>query len=183
MYRQEFPDQPRYPDYRVILRAVERFLLRGDHVPHRGGGGREQRVDEEQRDQIMQILEVRPGTSTRREDARSGVSQMTVHRIWRSAGYYPFHKTPVQNLHPADAAARLQFCNWILQQHQADPNFTDFILFSDESMFSREPTSNCHNDHHWAQENRHAKRVRGFQQRFSVNLWCGIIGNQRVSPS
>jgi hypothetical protein len=83
----------------------------------------------------------------------------------------------VQNLIPEDHEARINFCTWLLQQHDADPNFVNNILFTDESLFSREGTFNYHNYHIWAEENPHAKHVRRFQHRFTINLWAGTLGD------
>jgi hypothetical protein len=71
---------------------------------------------------------------------------------------------------PEDYGAPVNFCTWLLEQHDADPNFVNNILFTHESLFSREGTiNNCRNYHIWAEENPHAKHVGRFQHRF-INL-------------
>jgi hypothetical protein len=41
---------------------------------------------------------------------------------------------------------------------------------------------NVHNSHLWARDNPHAIRERGYQVRFSVSVWAGILGNIVVGP-
>jgi hypothetical protein len=57
------------------------------------------------------------------------------------------------------------------------------ILFSDESLFCREGYSNYHNLHIWAEENPRELFTKGFQHRFSVNLWTGLLGDRLASIS
>jgi hypothetical protein len=59
--------------------------------------------------------------------------------------------------------------------------FLKKILFTDESNFSRQGTFNSHNFHRWATENPHEVFIRSFQNRFSINLWAGILGDSLVS--
>lgn len=41
---------------------------------------------------------------------------------------------------------------------------------------------NTHNMHYWAEENPHITWDRGHQQRFSINVWCGILGDYLLGP-
>jgi hypothetical protein len=41
---------------------------------------------------------------------------------------------------------------------------------------------NVHNNYLWAWENPHAIRERGYQDRFSVSVWAGIVVDIVVSP-
>jgi hypothetical protein len=49
------------------------------------------------------------------------------------------------------------------------------LIFLDKATF------NSHNFHVWATENPHEVFIRGFQNRFSINLWAGILGDSLVS--
>jgi hypothetical protein len=83
---------------------------------------------------------------------------------------HAYHYTRVQNLLPEGLLLRVQFCEWLLQQHEANPNFVKIILFTDECLFSRNGTFNIHNYHVWVDENPHAIHVNAFQHRLSINL-------------
>lgn len=94
-------------------------------------------------------------------------------------GLHPFHYQRVHDLKPEDYPARMDFCNWILNNEEILPR----ILWCDESTFTRNGSFNMHNVHFWANENPRAVRRTNFQNRFSVNLWVGIVGNQIIGPS
>ena len=54
---------------------------------------------------------------------------------------------------------------------------------TDECCFTRNGISNYHNSHVWAYENPHAIHQSNFQQRFQINVWAGIIGNNLIGPT
>lgn len=62
------------------------------------------------------------------------------------------------------------------------PRFLNRILFTDEAIFGRDGPFNSRNTHVWAEENPHAMHIRNHQDRFSVNVWAGIIDGFIVGP-
>ncbi|KAH0812983.1 hypothetical protein GEV33_009808 [Tenebrio molitor] len=76
----------------------------------------------------------------------------------------------------------IAFCQWLLQKIDEEPNFLSIILTTDEAGCTRDGVFNSHNTHIWSEENPHQIRERGFQQRFSTNVWAGIIGNRLIGP-
>jgi len=67
--------------------------------------------------------------------------------------------------------------------HQAeDSEFLTSILFTDEAIFTKDGIFNQHNSHIWAKENPHAIRQRTSQHKFSINIWCGIVGDHLLGP-
>ena len=56
------------------------------------------------------------------------------------------------------------------------------ILFTDEASFTRDGVNNSRNVHTWSQDNPHETTVTTFQSRFSVNVWCGVIGDRLIGP-
>ena len=69
-------------------------------------------------------------------------------------------------------------CHWIT----AHPELLSVILFTDEASFTRDGINNSRNVHTWSNENPHETRVTNFQRRFSVNVWCGVLGNRLTGP-
>ena len=65
---------------------------------------------------------------------------------------------------------------------QAHPELLGVILFTDESSFTRDGVNNSRNVHMWSQDNPHETTVTTFQSRFSVNVWCGVIGDRLIGP-
>jgi hypothetical protein len=61
------------------------------------------------------------------------------------------HLQRVQHLKPEDRPRRIAFCQWLLQKID-EHNFLSILLTTDQI------------------------RERGFQLRFAINVWAGIIG-------
>jgi hypothetical protein len=36
--------------------------------------------------------------------------------------------------------------------------------------------------HVWAEDNPHSIHCRGYQHKFLINIWCGIVGNYLIGP-
>ena len=62
------------------------------------------------------------------------------------------------------------------------PNFLANILFTDEVHFSRDGIVNTHNAHYWSPENPYWMRQTRHQVQWSINVWCGILGDRLVGP-
>jgi hypothetical protein len=75
----------------------------------------------------------------------------------------------------ADYPSRREFSQWFLQRCAAEPQFPNIVLCTDEASFTRESIINSHNNHVCADENLHSTFEQGNQQRFSINVWCGIV--------
>ena len=58
-----------------------------------------------------------------------------------------------------------------------------YILFTNEAQFNRDGVNNTHDSHVWADENPHATVENNFQLRFSVNVWCAVLGDQLIGHS
>jgi len=56
------------------------------------------------------------------------------------------------------------------------------ILFSDKASFTRDGVNNLRNLHTWSHNNPYETSVTKFQNRFSVNVWCGVLGNRLIGP-
>jgi len=112
-----------------------------------------------------------PRLSTRRMASRVGLN------VWRTLheeNLYPYHDQRLQHLEPGDHAQRMDLCHWI----NAHPELLNVILFTDEASFTRDGINNLRNVHTWAHRNPHATCVTHFQRRFSLNVWCGMLGNR-----
>jgi len=130
------------------------------------------------RENILQMVQRSPCLSTHRMASRIGVSRMQVWRTLHEEDLYPYHDQRVQHLEPGDHAQRMDFCHWI----KAHPELLSVILFSDEASFTRDGVNNLQNVHMWSHDNPHETSVTNFQRRFSVNVWCGVLGNKIIGP-
>ena len=174
-YKRRYPTR-RSPGARVFYSTFQHLRDSGTFPGIRATA---ERLDQEQPQPILNAVQQSPGISTRTIAKRlDGVTRMSAWRTLKKRGFHPYHLHKVQNLQQGDHARRVEFCNW-LQDH---PQLWQYILFTDEATFTRAGHHNSHNDHWWAKENPHKKVVKNFQQRFSVNVWCGIIGGHLIGP-
>lgn len=63
-----------------------------------------------------------------------------------------------------------------------DPGFLFKILWSDESTFRSDGHVNRHNMHYWSETNPRWMREVQLQGRWSINVWCGVLGGMIIGP-
>lgn len=63
---------------------------------------------------------------------------------------------------------------------RAKPNFLNFVIFSDNSIFKNNGQLNRRNCHYWSRVNPHWHRPIDNQHRWSVNVWCEIVNGYLV---
>lgn len=176
-YHRRFPNR-RVPDRRVFSN-VHRSIKFTGKVPNKNLE-RPLRRHRQVEDAILATVDRTPTISIRRLSAQTNVSKTTIWKILRDYDLYPFHFMNVQALQPNDYPARVNFCHVLLRNRQIHTK----ILFTDEATFTRDGITNNRNSHVWSprEENPHAITETHFQNRFSVNIWCGIIGNRLIGP-
>jgi hypothetical protein len=130
----------------------------------------------------LEKIQEDPTNSTRKVAREVGVSHHKVHKVLKENDLYPFHLTKVQDLKPQDFDARLHFCDTILRRHCENPNFLRAVLWTDESLFTRDGVFNTHNSHYYDVSNPHLHEINKSQDRFQLMVWAGVIGNQLIGP-
>jgi len=175
--------QRRFPDRRIPSRGVFSRI----HQTMRETGCLPSVVVQSEREvvplintrvNILEMVQRSPRLSTRRMASRLVVSRMQVWRTLHEKDLYPYHEQRVQHLEPGDHAQRMDLCHWI----KAYPELLSVILFTDEAFFTRDGINNSRNLHTWSHDNPHETSVTNFQRRFSVNVWCGVLGNRLIGP-
>ena len=131
-----------------------------------------------EQENILEMAQRSPHLSTHRMASRIGVSRMQVWRTLHEDNLYPYHDQRVQHLEPGGHDQRMDLCHWI----KAHPKLVSNILFTDEVSFTRDGVNNSWNVHTWSLDNPHETSVTNFQQRFSLNVWCGVLGNRLIGP-
>jgi len=127
---------------------------------------------------ILEMVQRSPRLSTRKIASRISVSCMQVWRTLQEEDLHPYHDHRVRHLEPGDPARCMDLCHWIT----AHPQLLSVILFNDEASFTRDSINNSRNLHTWSHDNAHETSVTKFQRRFSVNVWCGLLGNKSIGP-
>lgn len=181
LYAERFPDR-RMPDTRVFSSVHRRLCESGCFKKPLREVGRAGLRDVAEEERILELVTEDPTTSSRRLARETGVSKTRVLRILSKNNFRPYHLTPVQELEERDYVARTNFCRWLLNKDIEEDHFLRRILWTDESLFTKEGIFNSHNLHHWATENPRLARVTSTQRRFSCNVWAGIIGERIIGP-
>lgn len=179
-YEARYPHR-RIPSSAVFTRLHQRLMESGKvhKQPHEVGHPIHDVGTEEV---VLNMVENEPGISTREVAREIGVSNWKVWDVLRKNNKCAFHLNPVQALQETDYGPRVQFCRWLLNSDMEQYGFFKKILWTDESVFTREGVLNTHNMHYWSEQNPRATRERSFQRRFRVNVWAGVFGDQLIGP-
>jgi len=176
-YQRRFPDRRNPP--RSVFKRIHQTLRDTGSLPSVSLQSEREAVRTiNTRENILQMVQSSPRLSTRRMASRIGVSRMHVWRTLHEEDLYPYHDQRVQHLEPGDHPQRMDLCHCI----KAHPELLNVILFSDEASFTRDGVNNLRNVHTWSHDNPHETRVTNFQKRFTVNVWCGVLGNKLIGP-
>jgi hypothetical protein len=104
---------------------------------------------------VLDMVAQNPCRSTRGIARELGVEHRAIHLILQDKDLYPYHCSQVQGLIPHDYYHRLQYCEWLLREHEREPGFLEHILLSDEAALTRDGVFNSHNSYLWAPHNSH----------------------------
>ena len=181
LYAERFPAR-QVPGRGIFERLHRQLRETGAFQVNMGSTGRPRSTRTvEIEEVVLQAVEENPHTSTRAIARRSGIDQSSVWRTLHEDQQYPYHIQPVQGLTPEDYPKRVQFCRWFLRSAE-QPDFPAHVLFTDEATFTREGIFNTQNARNWAHANQQATRPRADQNRFTVNVWAGIVNDYLLGP-
>lgn len=123
--------------------------------------------------------------STRIVAARLSVdNDRLIRRIAKMKGYRPYNYLKVQKLMGEDDyTARVAFCQTFLENLRLTPRLLQYILWSDECLFTPNGMFNSKNYVTWSDNgNPFAYRETRHQYRWSIMVWAGILYGRIVGP-
>lgn len=179
VYRQRYPEL-RHPKEACFKLLIDRFSETGS-VSYRKHTRPPVVLTEENEEIIMTAVVENPHISTRELSRNHEISRTTIRRILKKNKFHPYHFQLHQELLPRDFIQRRRHCTWLINKINNDRHFLNKILYSDEATFHRNGTVNRHNYHYYSDENPHLSRSTS-QQRWSLNVWGGIIDNYVIGP-
>ena len=133
-------------------------------VNHRAECQVRQNVKEDEN--IIDMVQRSPCTSTRRISACFCVLCMRVWWTLHAEGMYLYHIQHIQHLEPVDMCSWLELCCFINSNSHMIRN----ILFTDEAHFTRDGVNNTRKPHLWDRDNPHGTIESNYQHRFSINV-------------
>jgi IS30 family transposase len=99
---------------------------------------------------VLHAIEEDSSTSIRQISRTLKMTKSTVHRILKENQLHAYHYTKMQHLMPQDYAQKRNFCEWMLQQEERQPEIMRTVMFTDECLFTREGLFNIYNYHVWS---------------------------------
>lgn len=182
-YAELYPNRARHPSHNIILGAAQRLFETGSVLPRKKDTGRHRDARYVQNvEAVLRAVEEEPEISIRSIAREHQLSYCTVQRILKEEKLHAYHYTCVQHLREEDYPRRKRFCEDFLRRVDEDPEFPSRVIFSDESLFTREGVLNSHNMHVWDEENPRVTRLRNYQVRWKMNVWAGIMGTKILGP-
>lgn len=178
VYSNRFPDRE-IPEPRRFSRLEENLRNYGAYKKPKQ---QERQFDENVELNVLICLQENSRTSIREIARTIGTSYRTVQTILKRHKFKPYIPQKVQALEENDRGRREQFCNFYLNKMQQDRVFYRKIIWSDECNFSNNGIYNRNIHRCWSQENPRVIIENNFQRRFSVNVWCGILGDRLIGP-
>lgn len=180
-YAMDFPHRRHY-SREVFSRLARRLRETGNVQPIQAPLRNRRTRTEENNINVLAYVQYDHTLSTRQISNDLGVSKTSVHQILRENNMHPYHIALHQALRDTDYDSRLNHCHWLLNMIRENPNFLSQILWTDEASFSNAGGVNLHNMHYWAKENPHWLREVDHQNRWSLNVWCGIVEGKIIGP-
>lgn len=183
LYHERFHPRRKTPDPRVFSNTYRRMAETGNLHQHEPAAGPARHHPEDD-ENILAAFAADPTTSVRKVAQQLGLSIWKTWSVMNTEKKHPYHYTSVQGLEEGDPVRRIAFCRFLLNADIEDPHYLKSILWTDESKFSREGITNFHNLHYWADkgDNPQMKKQTSFQNKFSVNVWMGVIAGHVIGP-
>lgn len=180
LYQMKYPDR-RQPNTTAFKNVMNAFDNTGN-VEYTKRVVKSRRIAEDKQLDVLLHVHDDPHLSSRQICHLTDISQSSVNRITRKNKYHPYHIQLHQELEEQDFQRRIVFCNTVNQKITENPNFLFNVMFSDEATFHNNGFVNKHNMHYYAMQNPHWVREINIQNRWSLNVWCGILGNKIIGP-
>lgn len=180
IYQQKYPDA--ITPQVVSVQRLRELFERSGTIKYKKKELLGRRIDEETELNVLLKLQENPNVSTREITAQLDVSQSSVNRIILKHRFHPYHVELHQELHGEDFHNRMNFSEVIRDMINENRDFLNRVLFSDEATFKSNGNVNRHNMHYYSIDNPHWLRAIDQQNRWSLNVWGGIIGTQVIGP-
>lgn len=180
IYNQRYPER-RQPQIKAFKRVKARFEENSTVRYSKPVKPNHILTTEMQIDILLEATE-NPQIGQRKLSRQLDISKTSVQKCLRANKYHAYHFQKVQRLRDEDFPRRVEFCQWALNKINEDRFFLHKVLFMDESTFHKNGQPNSRNHHHYADVNPHLIRQTHFQDRWSINVWGGILGLYVIGP-
>ncbi|GFV60961.1 uncharacterized protein TNCV_4716151 [Trichonephila clavipes] len=106
-----------------------------------------------------------------------------IHRELRTSGtFYASRRGTGIGRYRRTPSLEQRILNTVDNNPSTSSRAVGYVLFTDEATFTWSGMFNMHNSHLWAHVNPHGTITHAYQERFSINVWAGIVHNNLVGP-
>lgn len=180
LYAQKYPDR-RHPQVICFEKLKDRFERTANANYEKKTRSKSVLHEENELNITLSVVE-NPEISVRELSKNLDIGKSSISKSLKNNKMHPYHVQLHQDLSADDYIQRVNFCRTMQNKLQENNQFPFYILFTDECTFHRNGFVNRHNFHYYATENPHLVHVNHFQQRWSLNVWGGIVGNYVIGP-
>jgi hypothetical protein len=181
LFNNTYPNRPAITQS-YVSKLLKKFNESGsvNHKPRSGrpktATGGDTAID------ILLDVQENPKQSLRQYGLNHNVTYQSVKNLFESEKIRPFKIHLVQELTEDDFDRRAEFCEIMMERCNAEHNFSQNILFSDEATFMLHGIVNRHNCRYWSAVNPRWMAEAHTQRPQKVNVWAGIIGHNIIGP-
>lgn len=180
LFVEKFPQTPA-PSRQAIYNLNKRFETTGSvHDLPRSGRPNTAACDENVTAIAESVIQS-PKKSVRKRSAEFDIPRSSVHRIMKSLKLKAYRPQLHQGLTEDDFDRRVEFSEWFVIRCEAELNFQNRILWTDEASFKLNGCVNRHNCVYWSDTNPHEL----LEQELNVpgvNVWAGVWSGGIVGP-
>lgn len=166
----------------VVSKTLKRFRETGNVKDLVKTGPQRSATNEDKKLDVLIEIEENPNISTRQLSLNHAVSKGSIQKILHSEKLHPYKPTLLQELSEDDYDRRVEFCEFMMERINNNPNFLNNIVFSDEATFCLNGNVNRHNCRYWAAENPHWMIQNHTQTPQKLNVWVGICADHIIGP-
>lgn len=131
---------------------------------------------------VRENVQETPKLSILRRSQELGLSPSSVWRILHlDLKLHPYKIQLTQELKPNDHLMRRRFANWALENLEANPNFAQNIIFSDEAHFWLNGFVNKQNCRIWSEANPREILETPLHPE-KITVWCGFWSGGIIGP-
>lgn len=177
--------QTKFPGERVPSRETVRLLVNKlrdtGSILDKKRNVKRRVLTEDKLDDIGERLERSPKKSLRRLAQETEISKYSAWKATKLLKLKPYKVTVVQQLLPHDNAARLNFCNWILDNVNDQTIDPRLIFFTDEAWFHLHGYVSSQNNRYYATEKPNFVHETPLHDQ-KIGVWCAISGYRIIGP-
>ena len=178
-FRQKYPDSP-VPTKSCVNRLLKKWRATGS-VSDKKKQSKRTVLTELKVQDIQARLQISPRKSLRRLAQETGVSLGSARTATKLIKFRPYKVTVVHELKQPDHAARIRFCNWLLQNVHDGIVDPQLLFMTDEAWFHVGGHVNAQNVRIWSNENPHAIQQVPLHSE-KVGVWCAVSPRRIIGP-